>query len=206
LQSCTVRAYEAETFENLPEKTIAILPYEVVFEGRTPRRFTQRDLEMFAIGDSQLFQASLYRSIIERERRNKRFKLTIQDVNDTNFLLAKADISIRDSWYKDPVELAEILGVDAVVRSSVSTKRFVSDGLAATADVTLAVLDALSGESSDTGTTTTGEVFVKASIIDIDGTLVWSASENVATDYSFGSKRAVQFINRRIIRRMRITN
>ena len=208
MNSCTMKAYESDGFSNLPEKTVAILPYEVIFEGVTPRRYTQEDLERFAIGDSQLFQASLYRSIVDRERRNKRFNLNVQDFGDTNFLLAQAGIKIKDSWYKDPQELAKILGVDAVVRSSVNTRKFLSDAGSGAIAITTTILDIVTDSPvSDDDVSTNGNVFVKTAIIDSNsGNVIWSASENVPTNYSLGTERAVDLLNRRIIRRMRIAD
>ena len=208
MNSCTMQAYESETFESLPEKTVAILPYEVVFEGRTPRRISPEDLEIMATGDSQLFQSSLYENIVLRERRNKRFNLNVQDYNKTNYKLAQAGIGIKESWYKDPVELAHILGVDAVIRSSVHTRRYLSDGVSTAIAVTTTILDILSDEPSyDDDSPNTGDVFVRSTIIDRQsGKSMWSASENVATNYSLRADRAVDLINRRLIRRIRVTD
>jgi len=202
-----MQAYEAETFENLPEKTVAILPYEVIFEGRTPRRISPEDLEIMATSDSQLFQSSLYENIILRERRNRNFNLNVQDYHKTNFLLAQAGIGIKDSWYKDPVELANILGVDAVIKSSVHTKRYLGDGASTAIAITTTILDVLTDEPSNDDGPTTGDVFVRTTIIDKEsGTAMWSASENIATNYSLRADRAVDLINRRLIRRIRITD
>ncbi|MEL6989585.1 MAG: hypothetical protein AAGK97_17380 [Bacteroidota bacterium] len=210
MSSCARQAYESSALNELnsPRKTIAVLPYEVVFEGRKPKNITDEEIEAMAIGDSELFQSSLYRHILDRVRRKKKFNLRVQNFNDTNALLEKAGISTKDSWTMPSAELANILGVDAVIKSSVYTQRYISDGASLAIRAGRTAIDLLTrGPVPGASLERTADVYVSTSIVDAtDETVLWSSSGRCPTDFNLRPEQAVDRINRTVTRRFRFTD
>jgi hypothetical protein len=67
-----------------------------------------------------------------------------QSLQKTNALLQKADLSIDDAYLKTPEELAQLLDVDAVLMTTLSKDKHVSDNLAYGIAVGQAVITAVS--------------------------------------------------------------
>ncbi len=124
------RYYTSSSFseKSATHKTVAILPPQMVLTGNLPRTMTQADIELLEEKESKLFQEALYNNILKRANRGKKtLMVSVQPYTNTLALLEKNSISVREAWTKDDGELARILGVDAVVRSSIQKERFMSD-------------------------------------------------------------------------------
>lgn len=128
--SCYNRVYVTNEFE---EKTnehqlIAVLPVAIEMNGVPNRPFEYEVKELIETKESLLFQRELFNEILRSTRNDRKpLRVDLQDYNTTLKKLEDADISIRDSWYLTSSELAELLGVDAVVRSKVEKNRYLSD-------------------------------------------------------------------------------
>ncbi|MCY7421660.1 MAG: hypothetical protein LH478_07955 [Chitinophagaceae bacterium] len=121
----TSRSFKEQTFQH---KTIAILPPKMVLMGNMPPGYSVYEIEQLEIKESKLFQEALFNNIL-KSGNHGRHSLTIalQPFITTLSLLEKNEISIRNSWDKDDAELAAVLGVDAVVRTSIQKDRIMSD-------------------------------------------------------------------------------
>ena len=84
-------------------------------------------------------------------RRSDKFQYTVtfQDVTPTNALLKQAGIGYNDLAAKDRVELAKLLGVDAVLQNRSSMDKPMSDGAA----VALGVVFGVWGNTNQVQTT-----------------------------------------------------
>ncbi|MEM7586131.1 MAG: hypothetical protein AAF560_22260, partial [Acidobacteriota bacterium] len=127
--ACTTVDYRSPTFahQSQDHRTVAVLPFEMIFAGKAPRGMTARQIQAIEEQESIAFQTSLYLRLLNRIDRGY-LDIDVQQVEETNRILAAHRIDIRDSWYMSPQELAQVLGVDAVVRTRVEKTRYLSDG------------------------------------------------------------------------------
>jgi hypothetical protein len=129
LTSCH-RYYTSSSFEQktAKHKKIAVLPPQIVMTGQPSKKVSPEMIVVMEEKESKMFQESLYNNILRQASKgNKVMDVTVQPFTNTLALLEQNNISIRDSWTKDDTELAELLGVDAVVRSSIQKDRYMSD-------------------------------------------------------------------------------
>ncbi len=130
LFSCSNRSYTASNFEEKTEghKKVAILPAEVTFTGKHPKNMSPEAIAEAEERESTDFQYALMNSILNHANTRKYVTtVNFQDINTTQKLLEKNNISVRDSWKKDDEELVKLLGVDAVIRMNVRKQRYMSD-------------------------------------------------------------------------------
>ncbi len=106
-------------------QTVAVLPVEVDYAGPLPDRATKEDLHAMDIGESRMYQRNLYTLLLRQT--SKDLKLQIQPTERTNSILQDHHISVTDSWKMDPQQLAEVLGVDAVIKTAVSENRYLEE-------------------------------------------------------------------------------
>jgi hypothetical protein len=122
--------YTANNFEQQTSKhkIIAILPAEMIFTGTQPKNVSPEDITAIEEAESLAFQNSLYNSVLRHANTRKYFtSVTVQDISTTLNRLEEHKISVRQSWKEDDKKLAEVLGVDAVVRMRIQKKRYMSD-------------------------------------------------------------------------------
>jgi len=132
MQYCGTRSYATPQFYKnaMHHRTIAVLPYEMVLTGKQPKKLTRKQVYQIEEIESQAFQESFYHMLYNQSNRRRHpVRIRIQPVRDTNFILKENGIDIRSSWYMSPRRLAYILGVDAIVRTRIEKRRFMS-GLA----------------------------------------------------------------------------
>jgi hypothetical protein len=130
LFSCSNKYYTASNFSEKTEnhKVVAILPAEVTFTGKQPKNLSPEDIAQAEEKESIDFQWALMNSILDHANTRKYITtVNFQDIHKTQKLLEENNISVRDSWKKDDEELAELLGVDAVIRMNIRKQRYMSD-------------------------------------------------------------------------------
>jgi hypothetical protein len=184
-------------------EVIAVLPFEMIFTGRQPGNLSAEDLRQIRIAESQAFQISLYHEILRSTRRGKKaIYVDIQDYKKTTALLRENDISIEDSWEKNPVELANVLGVDAVVRARVSKERLMSDLSSYGIDVATQILEDLAlaevqpfipPNAGIAKRIDAGYNLVNAK----DGSVLWSTMLEADVDWRWPSNEIIDNLNRR---------
>jgi hypothetical protein len=128
--ACSRKHYTTSFFDQQTQnhKTIAVLPAEMVFTGKQPKELTEQDINKIEEEESRSFQMSLYSSILRYANNNRYYMfVNVQDINKTVNTLQDNNISIRESWRMDDKKLAELLGVDAIVKMQIIKKRYMSD-------------------------------------------------------------------------------
>src|SRR5687768_1953083 len=124
------RYYTSSSFgeKTIKHKKIAILPPQLVVTGNLPKNLSISYLEELEEKESKLFQEALYNNVLKRGNTGKyALNVMVQPYTNTLAALEKGGVGIRESWTMDDKELAELLGVDAVVRTSIQKERFMSD-------------------------------------------------------------------------------
>lgn len=101
-------------------QTIAILPVNVKFVYNTQQfNFDPEAEHMAEINSSIILQSNLYSYLLPK---SNKMSIDIQDIETTNVLLRRAEISDRVTEFTK-AELAKILGVDAVISALFETER-----------------------------------------------------------------------------------
>ena len=132
VQFCGGRSFVTPYFyeEAGHHRTIAVLPYEMIFTGKQPKKLTREQVEQIEEAESLAFQDSFYQMLFTQcTKRRHPVLIEVQPVRRTNRILEDNGITIRASWYMAPERLARILGVDAIVKTRIEKRRFMS-GLA----------------------------------------------------------------------------
>ncbi len=156
--------YTNESFSNYQNehKLVAVLPYDVEIQlKKLPEGLTADDLEKMEEEEGFLFQQQLYAQFLERYGKGK-YTVGFQDVEKTNILLERAGIDYEKISRHTKEELAETLGVDAVISGDIKRSKPMSTGWAVASTVLI-------------GWGTTNTVNVNMRIHDgKNGEMIWS--------------------------------
>lgn len=131
--SCGPSIYLAQDFRTYApkHKVVAILPASVSI-GMRPNQARHTSAEQLRTMQQQSaldFQSRIYAWLLRRQQQ-QRYTVEFQDVALTNSLLRKANLTDQDMRTISSQELAQMLGVDAVLTTSVTTSKPMSDGAA----------------------------------------------------------------------------
>lgn len=201
LSSCGAQRYTASNFEAATDnhELVAIMPVQMVFTGRQPKKLTEADIQAIEEAESEAFQVSLYNAILSKA---SKMPVQFQSLNETNRILADNNISIRESWTYNDTELAKMLGVDAIVRMRVEKQRYMSDLAAFGVDMAQQLLFVLNQGGLwaplPRQLNNTEEIRAKTSLINgEDAQVLWNIAVQRAADWD----RPDEFIINRITRK-----
>ncbi|MCB0635576.1 MAG: hypothetical protein KDC54_03110 [Lewinella sp.] len=206
LSGCSREIYKTAGYDAYAPShhVIAVLPVKTITTGRIPEEWTDEVIKEIEENESQAFQIALFDEISERSGvRANEVGVTLQHYSETNALLGRAGIGIRESWDMPPTELADALGVDAVVRAVVRKDMFLTDmesfGLdmarTALAIFTEAPWWMIPGPK-------TSDVYVSSAIIDGgSGTVIWNTEKVKSTDWNKTHPQIVRDLARVMARR-----
>ncbi|HEV7621183.1 MAG TPA: hypothetical protein VGO09_05600 [Flavisolibacter sp.] len=133
LSSCGPKIYTSSNFDSAlaKHKLVAILPADVTTQLRPneAKRITAEQIEQMSEKTGYDIQDKMYSWFL---RRTDKFHYTVnfQDITKTNSLLKKAGVSYSDLATKDRSEIAQILGVDAVIQDRSRMEKPMSEGAA----------------------------------------------------------------------------
>jgi hypothetical protein len=131
--SCGPTIYKADEFSTVStkHKTVAILPADINISLRPheAKKTTPEQLLKNEESTGFAMQEKLYGWFLKRKNKFH-YSVNFQDVMETNSQLHKAGITYADLRSKSRRELAQLLGVDAVISSSVRMDKPMSDGAA----------------------------------------------------------------------------
>lgn len=197
--ACSRRHYASSIFEQQTagHKVVAVLPAEMVFTGVQPKNLTSEDITRIEEEESKAFQVALYNSIL-RYANSRRYytRVNIQDFSSTQRLLQSNDISIRDAWKKDDVELCKLLGVDAVVRMRVQKKRYMSDIASYGIDVARKIgrdVGVLGKVPLPVGVNKTNDIYATCSLVS-NGYTLWNDNYKGASNWNYQANEILEGI------------
>lgn len=154
--------YQSEHFEELSKdhKTVAILPFKARLELEN-KSLTPQQLESLQEKEGYEVQNALESYFLKLHKR-KDYRVSFQDIKNTNAILAKNDISEKNIDIHTSQELCKILNVDAVISGDLTLKALISEGVSTDFDFI----------SFISGTSDYGRIAIKLSDGDT-GKLLW---------------------------------
>lgn len=142
LVSCGPTIYKATEFDTAlsQHKSVAILPADVSTRLRPneAKKVTPEQIDQMNEKTGYAIQDKMYSWFLRRSDKYQ-YTVTFQDVTRTNALLKQAGIGYKDLSAKDRTELAQLLGVDAVLQDRTSMDKPMSDGAAVAVGVIFGV-------------------------------------------------------------------
>lgn len=207
LSSCGPKHYITSSYHDLAprHKTIAIIPFDNIYVGRQANNQEAEQLAQQLESEAYVFQTSLYHQILRRSRgRDKDIQIKILDLSRTNTLLEERYPTYEDIIAAPASEIAEVLGVDAIVKVTVYKNQFFSTGEKFGIEVASQLLI-----NSDVGVflglgrdANQDEVEIYASIIDGKKDLaIWSLDEKCRIEWDRDADDIVTNINNKISRK-----
>lgn len=154
--------YQSEQFEELSKdhKTVAILPFEARLE------LDNKNLEADQLAKLQEKEGYEVQNALEsyflKLHKRKDYRIEFQDIKNTNALLAKKGIELKNLNIHTSQELCDILDVDAVISGDLTLKALISEGVSTDFDLI----------SFISGTSDYGRIAIKLSDGDT-GKLLW---------------------------------
>ncbi len=207
MSSCSRQRFQTNAYKELSKEhqILAILPVEMVMTGRIPKELTEEDINNIEEGESKAFQMALFSELSRGSgsRRNE-IGVNFQHYDATNQLLEEAGIDFRTAWTTSPVKLAEILGVDAVVKARVEKQQYLTDLEGFGITLASRVANVLLPGSPFGGfvRTRTSDVWASCSVLDSQsGVSVWASREKCPTYWNYPTQEVVTRIARAMCRR-----
>ncbi len=206
-QFCTGRRRMSPIFleKTAKHRVIAIMPFEMIFTGKQPKKLTVDQAREIEEAESLAFQDSLYRLLcLEQGRCRYPVRIDIQPIVKTNRILEEQGIPIRDSWHIEPVELARILKVDAVVGTRVEKRRYMSGLASFGLEVGATILNALADEFPLGILVPTATKRIRANCFlynGKDGFTLWARNVEDYADWSLSANDIIDGINFHFARR-----
>jgi len=199
-----VSDFETRTADHM---TVAVLPFEMWFTGRIPKDLTEEDILEIEEIESLAFQRSMYNEILKSTKSGKKpIRINLQDYKKTLNILHENGIDVRTSWSIDAQEIADLLGVDAVLSARIEKMRLMSDLASFGAEVGLFILH----EITDYGLWPfIPGAYVSSKQIDAhylmhdksQGAVLWSISFKIDADWSSSADDILRNVTRRAARK-----
>jgi hypothetical protein len=169
--------YVNPKFYNLAKnhKTVAVIPFDVSIGLRPKERetITADQLKEMEAKEGIAVQNGLA-SWFLRKSKSKPFDVEFQDVQVTNALLSKSEIDADNIKSHTPQELADILGVDAIIGGLMKTTKPMSEGASVALGMAIGFW----------GNTNSGDVTINLTN-GADGATLWKYSSDLSS--SLGS-------------------
>lgn len=127
--------YQSEHFEELSKdhKTVAILPFLARLELKN-KNLEEHELHELQEKEGYEVQNALESYFLKLHKR-KDYRIAFQDVKNTNAILTKNGISIKNLDIHTSQELCKILNVDAVISGDLTLKALISKGVSTDFDL-----------------------------------------------------------------------
>ncbi len=204
--ACNSKPYIAQGFKEKvrsSKNSIAVLPYHVLFQGKTPRDVSKETLEKLDREERLAFQQSLFNQFSSRMSGTS---LQLQSVSTTNSILQENKIDLYKIENYKPEALAKILGVDMVVVPSVVKHRYRSDEASLALSAANVVIANLPGNGVYTPylDARTNDVEASYSIVNAaDGKVEWSIERKAPASWSRPVSSAMDNLHWRMTRKLK---
>lgn len=189
--------YENPQFDEITKdhKIIAIVPLKTTVKLRPKdmKQMSKEQLTDLEIKEGENIQFAMYSWFLKRQSKGK-LGVDIQDANMTNTLLKQNGITAENIDQYTSVDLAKILGVDAVISGKFETNKPMSEG----ATVALAVLVGVSGPTNKA----VMNLFIHNGV---DGQLLVNYNKGISGSLGSSTEDLVNILMRKASRRITYT-
>lgn len=187
--------FEHPNFEAIAKdhKIIAIVPFDasVKLRPKEMKQLQPGQLEEMQKSEGLAIQSSMYSWFLKRKKKGK-LLINVQDPNKTNALLSQNGYTKLTDY--TPEQLAQILGVDAVITGRFETDKPMSEG----ASIALGVLVGFWGS--------TNAATLNMSVNNAaDGELLWNYNKRVRGSLGSGTDDLINKLMRKASRRLAYT-
>jgi hypothetical protein len=210
LGACTAVHYESPQLaaRASDRETVAVLPFEMVFAGKVPANLRPEEILAIEEGESLAFQYALYDRLLDRSSvtRKRPILVQIQPVETTNRLLDESGIELRQVWEMPAEQLADTLGVEAVLKTRVQKTRYMSELASWGTEVGLHVAHEVTDGRIDwlipPGLTRTDDIYADSVLVSgEDGDLLWKVAVHRATDWRRPANDVVVGITKKLAKK-----
>lgn len=208
LSNCNREAYKTVDYNTLTRshQVLAILPVETITTGRMPAKLDQPAIDEIEEAESIAFQTSLYNQLSRRSGSSSGdIRVNFQHYSQTNAYLEEAGIDIREAWKRPPLELADLLNVDAVVKTTVQKEHYLTDlesfGIAVATTIVALATDSYWPWIAHSRARTSDVLVSSAVLESTQGISVWSTSKSKPTYWHRPHRDVVDDITRALARR-----
>ena len=202
-------SFEQDTADH---QVVAILPFEMLYTGLLPEGLSEDDILVIGEAEAKAFQISFYNEILRSTRSGKRdIYVSLQDFRTTVKLLEDSEQGLAIAWLESPENLANLLGVDAVLRGRIEKNRLMTDLESYGISVAIRILDILSPQGIwpwlPPGINRAKEIDASYALFDgREGKLLWNIAFQVNADWRRRSDEIIDEVNRRGARRFPYRN
>lgn len=217
--ACVGTKFTSPNFDvkTVKHKQIAVLPFEMVYTGRTPDNMTPADIEKVRYAEALAFQKSLYDNILRQSGGGKKdVKIEVQPIEKTNKMLQDSGLNYLALSTTMPEILCKKLGVDAVVYTKIEKERFLSDLESFGISIAQDVLDKLRLGNPELNTglpdipgnvSRTYHIKTDCQLKNgEDGSLLWKYTVDEDTDWQMPANEVIQALTRRFSRKFPYRN
>jgi hypothetical protein len=197
--SCS-RKRAIESVQQYNIRTVAVLPVEFEFTGRHLQNVDPAKWQQTILQQKRFTQQSMYTNLTNYYNYHKRnaSQVQFQALDRTLSLLTENGISDSAAAVTDPLKLAKILGVDAVLTMKVTQNRIMSDEAALGANILGNVINTTIPRANlPVYAVKTGDLYVSCSLVQ-NGYAVWSNQFRRETDWNRPVQETIQNATRTI--------
>lgn len=189
--------YENPDFDKIAEshKIIAVVPFktQVKLRPKQMKDMTPEQLHKIERAEGESIQSAMYSWFLKRKKRGS-LKIDVQDPVRTNALLLKREIDYDNINQYLPEELADILGVDAIISGDFETNKPMSEG----ASAALGILIGFWGS--------TNNAIINMNVHNAgDGILLWNYNKKVSGSIGSSPEDLINILMRKASRRLSYT-
>ena len=198
--------YQSPDFDaaNNQVRTIAVLPVQMIRTGHVGKNETQASIDAANERLGFAFQDMLYSFSADQTARNRRGHVVkFQSTRQTNSFFAQKGWNIDSIYVKSPETLAQMLGVDAVLMTTLNHNKNVCDGVAYGVNATCVVLATVTGGRVVTPGIQASDVRLSVSIYNGQtGNVLWKSFHNGGAEIPAHVDDVVQWYAHWIARRL----
>ncbi|RYZ22614.1 MAG: hypothetical protein EOO16_08405 [Chitinophagaceae bacterium] len=210
LASCSSskNVYRAADFsaQTATHQKIAVLPIRVVQTGWVGKKENPESIRAANEAWSLQFQETLLSYVVSKAgKRRKGPMVTFQGAPQTNSLLAAAGLDIEKAYGQSPDSLAKVLGVDAVIMTTLDKRKNVSDGVATAIGAGRDILRVLNTGApgntilSDFNAT---DINMNSTLYGRDGRMLWKTFREGGEDLPKNVNELVQYYSNWIAKKL----
>lgn len=208
LFSCSTNknVYKSSDFEvkSYRHQDIAILPFHITQTGHKGKNTTEQSIKEANEKWGYTFQESLQAYLLKYTSKNKKGPvISFQSLQKTNAILLENKIDIETAYLRKPEKLAKLLGVDAVLMTTLENEKNFSDGVAYGLAAGRTILNAI-GQGGRTGGLymNASDINMSAYLYDAaDSKLLWQTYRKGGADLPTGVDDLVQYYSNWIARK-----